>query len=126
MTDALSDAELDALTPNERQLYFRGMNAGIAQGYEQGVKAATQHLRSLPSKLVPAELSTPLQELELTVRAFNCLTVQANLHSIDDVLTYAASNNLLSIPNFNRACREELRRKLRGAGYTLPEYAGND
>ncbi|HJP80899.1 MAG TPA: DNA-directed RNA polymerase subunit alpha C-terminal domain-containing protein [Candidatus Saccharimonadales bacterium] len=116
----LTDEELAELTPEELIAYNRGLGAGIEIGYKQGVQAALRHMQSMPTQLTPTPDSTPLEELDLTVRTFNVLTRHAEVSTIGELLAYAETHDLLELKNFDKKTLDELREKLRRKGYALP------
>jgi DNA-directed RNA polymerase subunit alpha len=60
----------------------------------------------------PEQLDTIfIEELELSVRAYNCLK-RANIHTVSDLLQYSA-NDLLEFKNFGQKSADEVRENLK-------------
>lgn len=79
----------------------------------------------VPEVEAPAEISVPdwvrsapIEELELTVRAYNCLK-RAGIAKVGEILTRLGKGEeeMLSIRNFGRKSLDELLEKLRAKGY---------
>ncbi len=68
---------------------------------------------------IPAELyETPIEELDLTVRAYNCLK-RAGITQVGEVLEklQQGEDEILAIRNFGQKSLDELKEKLQGKGY---------
>jgi DNA-directed RNA polymerase subunit alpha len=63
------------------------------------------------------KLNTPIQELELSVRAGNCLEA-ANIETVGDLVKMTESD-LLKIRSFGKTSLREIRRKLADMGLSL-------
>lgn len=101
--------------------------AGRAVGYAEGVKACRLQLEIFPTtgpasaedqeRTAQRPLSTPLEDLQFTVRIYNCLK-RENFHTIGDLLDTTAEG-LADIRNFGTNGAEVVRHKLAELGYTL-------
>ena len=64
-----------------------------------------------------ADLALPIEELDLTVRSYNCLK-RAGIQTVGD-LVQKSESELAAIPNFGRKSIEEVRETLAAHGLTL-------
>jgi DNA-directed RNA polymerase subunit alpha len=62
-------------------------------------------------------LQTPIEELELSVRPYNCLK-RAGIHTIGD-LVQRTEEEIANVKNFGRKSLEEVTEKLRALGLSL-------
>lgn len=113
-------------------LYQQGYEAGRIKGFEEGVEAARKHLIGVLSsaKLVSSsdpkvqeataslKLDTAIEQLDLTVRTYNCLK-RAGLHTIGQVLelTVAQLSQLYGLTSAKSI--DEIVDKLAAVGYTI-------
>lgn len=65
----------------------------------------------------------PIEELDPSVRAYNCLK-RAGINTLDD-LTRKTENELMHIRNLGRKCTDELKEKLAKCGLSLAESPTN-
>jgi len=72
--------------------YSDGHEQGYKEGFNAGQLAAYQELGNATPDPVKA-LTTPIEDLDLSVRAFNCLH-REHLKTVDDVLNYPLDNIL--------------------------------
>lgn len=73
-----------------------------------------QPVEPKPDKTTP---SITIEELELSVRAYNCLK-RANIHSLEDLLK-KSEHDLLNIKNFGKKSSDEVIERLRAFGLDL-------
>ena len=89
-----------------------------AEGIEMGSAAADFSLSP--------ELATPIEELELTVRSYNCLK-REGINTVSE-LTNLTEDQLMNIRNFGSKSVDEVRDKLTSMGlrfrYSLPGFEG--
>jgi len=66
-----------------------------------------------PLKYIVNEFSETIfiEELELSVRAYNCLK-RANIHTVSELMQYSA-NDLLEFKNFGQKSADEVRENLK-------------
>jgi DNA-directed RNA polymerase subunit alpha len=78
------------------------------------IEAAAVEIRGVPSRIY----DVPIEELELTVRAYNCLK-RAGITKVGEVLErlQKGEDEILAIRNFGRKSLHELVEKLSGKGY---------
>ncbi|HJX61102.1 MAG TPA: DNA-directed RNA polymerase subunit alpha [Dehalococcoidia bacterium] len=69
--------------------------------------------------LTPTRYNTPIEDLQLSVRAYNCLK-RSGLMTVGQVLE-KAEDELLSLRNFGRKSYDELRDRLFELGFLAPE-----
>ncbi|NES81848.1 MAG: DNA-directed RNA polymerase subunit alpha [Moorea sp. SIO2B7] len=130
---SVEDARLDSSTAKERLLLDIWTNGSI-KPEEALSQAATiimelfdpiQNLNIIesPDEYPPDEDPTsqiPIEELQLSVRAYNCLK-RAQINSVADLLDYS-QEDLLEIKNFGQKSAEEVIDALqKRLGITLPE-----
>jgi DNA-directed RNA polymerase subunit alpha len=72
--------------------------------------------------LTPSRYNTPIEDLQLSVRAYNCLK-RSGLMTVGQVLE-KSEDELLSLRNFGRKSYDELRDKLISMGFLNPEAEG--
>jgi len=72
--------------------------------------------------LPPDKANTPIEDLNLSVRAYNCLK-RSGLMTIGQVLE-KTEDQLLALRNFGRKSYDELREKLLERGYIAPQQEG--
>src|SRR4029077_2852063 len=72
--------------------------------------------------LAPDRYHTPIEELNLSVRAYNCLK-RSGLMTVGAVLE-KSEDELLALRNFGRKSYDELREKLISMGFLNPEDEG--
>jgi DNA-directed RNA polymerase subunit alpha len=69
---------------------------------------------------IPPESQIPIEELQLSVRAYNCLK-RAQINTVADLLEYS-QEDLLEIKNFGQKSAEEVIEALqKRLGITLPQ-----
>jgi DNA-directed RNA polymerase subunit alpha len=79
--------------------------------------------KTLSDYPIPAHVyETPIEDLDLTVRAYNCLK-RSNITRVGQVLTMS-QDDLLAVRNFGEKSLTELRDKLIERNF-LPDFAGN-
>ncbi|MGW5331055.1 DNA-directed RNA polymerase subunit alpha C-terminal domain-containing protein, partial [Streptomyces sp. NPDC004014] len=66
-----------------------------------------------------ADLALPIEELELTVRSYNCLK-REGVHSVGELLARSEAD-LLDIRNFGAKSIDEVKEKLAGMGLGLKD-----
>ena len=69
--------------------------------------------------LIPARIyETPIEELELSVRAYNCLK-RAGITKVGEILTRMAAGDdeILAIRNFGKKSLEELKERMQAKGF---------
>lgn len=101
----------EALTDSAKVLVkLLGMVAGFAG--EEMVEAATES--EIPSRIY----ETPIEELELSVRAYNCLK-RASITKVGEILEKVkkGKDELLTIRNFGQKSLDELMERLEEKGY---------
>jgi DNA-directed RNA polymerase subunit alpha len=74
------------------------------------------------SALPPDQADTPIEDLDLSVRAYNCLK-RSGLMTVGQVLA-KNEDELLSLRNFGRKSYDELRDKLIERGFLSPDSEG--
>jgi DNA-directed RNA polymerase subunit alpha len=86
----------------------------IAGADVEPVESAAAEIRGVPSRIY----DVPIEELELTVRAYNCLK-RAGITKVGEVLErlQKGEDEILAIRNFGRKSLHELVDKLNGKGY---------
>jgi DNA-directed RNA polymerase subunit alpha len=115
----------EALTESARLLVkLLGMVAGFAG--EETVEAAPES--EIPSRIY----ETPIEELELSVRAYNCLK-RASITKVGEILEKLkkGKEELLTIRNFGQKSLDELMERLEQKGYleaiqAPPDVASSD
>jgi DNA-directed RNA polymerase subunit alpha len=101
----------EALTESARLLVkLLGMVAGFAG--EETVETAAES--EIPSRIY----ETPIEELELSVRAYNCLK-RASITKVGEILEKLkkGKEELLTIRNFGQKSLDELMERLEQKGY---------
>jgi DNA-directed RNA polymerase subunit alpha len=79
--------------------------------------------KTLSDYPIPAHIyETPIEDLDLTVRAYNCLK-RSNITRVGQVLTMS-QDDLLAVRNFGEKSLTELRDKLIERNF-IPDFAGN-
>lgn len=109
----------DALTQAARIL-ARHLAPIAGFGDEQSLSVETLvQLSSVPNELY----SIPIEDLDLAVRAFNCLK-RAEISSVGDVLERLSkgADEMLAIRNFGRKSLDELVMRLKEHGYLPEDY----
>jgi DNA-directed RNA polymerase subunit alpha len=66
-----------------------------------------------------ADLALPIEELELTVRSYNCLK-REGIHSVGELVARSEAD-LLDIRNFGAKSIDEVKAKLAGMGLALKD-----
>lgn len=91
---------------------------GLAR--ELNVEAEGIEIGPSPTETFVAEqLSTPIEQLDLTVRSYNCLKREA-IHTVGELLTRSEAD-LLDIRNFGQKSIDEVKAKLQTLGLTLKD-----
>jgi DNA-directed RNA polymerase subunit alpha len=72
--------------------------------------------------MAPDRYNTPIEDLQLSVRAYNCLK-RSGLMSVGQVLE-KSEDELLGLRNFGRKSYDELRDRLIELGYVDPDAEG--
>jgi DNA-directed RNA polymerase subunit alpha len=101
----------EALTDSAKLLVkLLGMVAGFAG--EEAVESTTES--EIPSRIY----ETPIEELELSVRAYNCLK-RASITKVGEILEKLKKGReeLLTIRNFGQKSLDELMERLEQKGY---------
>ncbi len=85
-----------------------------------GGKAAPRQARAaLGSGAIPANAySTPIEDLDLSVRAYNCLK-RANISTVGQILEMS-DEEIMGVRNFGRKSLDELKEKLAARGFIPP------
>ena len=90
----------------------------IASQFEELLKITnTTAIAALSKEISPIEESSDqletifIEELELSVRAYNCLK-RANIHTVSELMQYSA-NDLLEFKNFGQKSADEVRENLK-------------
>jgi DNA-directed RNA polymerase subunit alpha len=75
----------------------------------------------------PAVYDTPIEDLELSVRAYNCLK-RAGITKVGEILEklYKGDEEILVIRNFGRKSLDELKEALEVKGFLRPDEVGKD
>ena len=76
-------------------------------------------LKSAPSDAMPRYLEMSIEEMELSVRSYNCLK-RANIHTVED-LTKKTEDDMLKVRNLGKKSLEEVIQKLESYGLHLKE-----
>ena len=84
--------------------------------FEEDIETATSTEERKP-EIKNENLNRSVEELELSVRSYNCLK-NANIQTIGD-LVQKSENELSAIPNFGRKSIEEVKETLRVRGLGL-------
>ena len=91
---------------------------GLAR--ELNVEAEGIEIGPSPTETFVAEqLSTPIEQLDLTVRSYNCLKREA-IHTVGELLTRSEAD-LLDIRNFGQKSIDEVKAKLQTLGLALKD-----
>lgn len=107
-TDAVSQS---AETLIEQFGYFARLGRPVAAVQERGLGSG--------SALAPDRYNTPIEELNLSVRAYNCLK-RSGLMTVGQVLE-KSEEELLGLRNFGRKSYDELREKLIELSFIDPD-----
>jgi DNA-directed RNA polymerase subunit alpha len=89
---------------------LHGLNL-TAEGIELGPTALDAQLA--------ADLALPIEDLDLTVRSYNCLK-REGIHSVGDLIARSESD-LMDIRNFGQKSIDEVKEKLVGLGLGLKD-----
>jgi DNA-directed RNA polymerase subunit alpha len=75
----------------------------------------------------PSVYETPIEDLELSVRAYNCLK-RAGITKVGEILEklYKGDEEILVIRNFGRKSLDELKEALQVKGFLRPDEVGQD
>ena len=76
-------------------------------------------LVSPPTDPLPKILEMSIEEMDLSVRSYNCLK-RAGIHTIED-LTKKTEDDMLKVRNLGRKSLDEVIQKLAGYGLALKE-----
>ncbi len=93
----------------------------------EAIGGGSRMVKEESHKPTPADMS--IEELELSVRAYNCLK-RANIYTVGDLLK-KTERELMDIKNFGKKSAEEVIERLRAYGFTMAsgepgeEYAGS-
>ena len=68
---------------------------------------------------VAEQLSTPIEQLDMTVRSYNCLK-REGIHTVGELITRSEAD-LLDIRNFGAKSIDEIKVKLHGLGLALKD-----
>ncbi|MFE7856961.1 DNA-directed RNA polymerase subunit alpha C-terminal domain-containing protein, partial [Streptomyces sp. NPDC057403] len=74
---------------------------------------------TLTDAALAADLALPIEELELTVRSYNCLK-REGIHSVGELVARSEAD-LLDIRNFGTKSIDEVKEKLAGMGLALKD-----
>lgn len=97
---ALVDERIESMTDKFETLYQRNYERGYAEGYADAIaKEAAAHETPTPQ-------DTPLEDLNLSVRAYNCL-FRANIKTLS-AISKMTGNDLLAVRNMGRKCVQEV------------------
>lgn len=75
-----------------------------------------------PADELEDRLSMPVEELELSVRALNCLEAE-NIRTVRELVTYT-EEQLMGLRNFGRTTLKEIKKKIEDLGLSLGMLAG--
>lgn len=114
-----------------RQVY----EAGRLKGFEEGVTAAQGHLMGMlsappshdPGKQGHVEdrrdpATIPIEEIDLTVRGYNCLK-RDNIHTLGDLIKCSEAD-LYDIRNLGSKNIDDIKERLGRFGYSLVSSSG--
>ncbi len=93
-----------------------------AMGRPEVPQLATGGTTQTSLVMPPDRYNTPIEDLQLSVRAYNCLK-RSGLMSVGQVLE-KTEDELLGLRNFGRKSYEELRQRLIDLGYIDPDAEG--
>lgn len=87
-----------------------------------GVEAEGVEKEEKKGEIPPQVYEKPIEDLELSVRAYNCLK-RAGITKVGEILDRLSKSDeeMLSIRNFGRKSLEELKAALRAKGFLSPE-----
>lgn len=94
--------------------HMNALGAGVEESDEDDTLVS---IFGQPEDQGPSPLDTPIEELDLTVRSYNCLKRQG-VNTIGQ-LTECSEQDLLNIRNFGAKSIEEVKDKLQGMGLGL-------
>ena len=131
---SVEDARIDGSTPKDRLILEIWTNGSLNP--EEALSQAAEilvdllsplkdiiHMEAIQDEFEPKEDPTsqiPIEELQLSVRAYNCLK-RAQINSVADLLDYS-QEDLLEIKNFGQKSAEEVIEALqKRLGITLPQ-----
>ena len=92
-------------------------------GFRKGMKKATDvvvdAISAMSSKIESKEkiLSMTIEELDLSVRSFNCLK-RANINTVEDLIS-KTQDEMIKVRNLGRKSLEEVEHKLAMMGLSL-------
>jgi DNA-directed RNA polymerase subunit alpha len=90
---------------------------------ERGRGPAHVEKQPLGAVIPPRVYETPIEELELSVRAYNCLK-RAGITKVGQILEMS-EEELLAVRNFGRKSLDELRERLIARGFIQPAGGGS-
>ncbi len=95
----------------------------LVAGFGDEVVVAEEQSAAIP----PAVYDTPIEDLELSVRAYNCLK-RAGITKVGEILEklYKGDDEILVILNFGRKSLDELKDALRDKGFLRPDALDHD
>lgn len=70
-------------------------------------------------------LDIPIDEIDLSVRTFNCLR-RAGVDTVGDLMSFSNRNDLLSVRNLGHKCLDDIEKKLLSIGLTAPWMINTD
>ncbi|CAL6448198.1 unnamed protein product [Bathycoccus prasinos] len=95
------------------------MKPSLTDDLEPGVPGSTVPVQYTKSEALPKFESIPIEQLELSLRAYNCLK-RAQILTLADLAQQSCSD-LLSLRNFGQKSAEEVRAALRTYGIELKQ-----
>lgn len=105
------------------QRVIEGYKFALDRAYAQRLDDECQRLKSDPEIVKKAQhaelMATPIENLDLSVRSFNCL-IRANVRTVED-LTNKTYEELIHIRNMGRKSANEICEKLQSMGLHLKE-----
>jgi DNA-directed RNA polymerase subunit alpha len=99
-------------------LFIQHTRPELAHGYHPAISAGAPGGLLMP----PDRYNTPIEDLQLSVRAYNCLK-RSGLMTVGQVLE-KTEDELLGLRNFGRKSYDELRERLIELGYIDPNQPG--
>jgi DNA-directed RNA polymerase subunit alpha len=109
MNDAVGQAAAQVIELMNPLVSYTGQKVGVIKTVEE--------VSEIESKEEDKTSNVSVEELELSVRSYNCLK-RANINSLSDLLSLS-DIDLMNIKNFGKKSAEEVLEKLESMGYSL-------